>query len=287
MSPEQSPRTLTHDELTAEATARFGKNPLDWAFVCPNCGDIASTADLAKALADFPSTRRDGTPVRAEQIAGQECIGRTLGALNPGYTGRGCTWAAYGLIPGPWTIHLSEGRTRRSFRLAPVPQEVPRVLSIRQPWAFAVAEGFKPIENRSQRTHHRGPIFIHASRLPLRSVAIVRYSDDAAIRLDELGGSQNLWDARAHIPSSVAPAPHATLALSAVIATAQLTGCHQADDCCGPWGFPDQWHWEITDVHALREAVPQKGALGLRKAPPELVTAVRNAASTGQEATAG
>ncbi|MFJ6085097.1 VVA0879 family protein [Streptomyces sp. NPDC092369] len=281
-------QAFTHDELIAEARARFGKNPLDWAFICPNCGDTATTADIAKALTNFPATHRDGTPVKAEQIAGLECIGRTLGALTPGYTGRGCTWVAYGLIPGPWAIHLPDGRTRRSFRLAPAAQEVPRILSIRQPWAFAVAEGFKAIENRSRRTHYRGPIFIHASRLPLKSVAIVRYSRDAAIRLDNLGGSQNFWDARARIPSSVVPAPPATLALSAVIATAQLTGCHQADGCCcDPWGFADQWHWEITDVHPLHDAVPQKGALGLVKAAPELVKAVAKAASNDQEATAG
>lgn len=40
-----------------------------------------------------------------------------------------------------------------------------KALSLRQPWAWLVAEGLKPIENRSWSTKHRGPFFIHASRV--------------------------------------------------------------------------------------------------------------------------
>jgi hypothetical protein len=36
-------------------------------------------------------------------------------------------------------------------------------LSVRQPWAWLIVNGFKDIENRSRRTHHRGPLLIHAS----------------------------------------------------------------------------------------------------------------------------
>ena len=38
-----------------------------------------------------------------------------------------------------------------------------RALSIRQPWAWLVVNGYKDIENRSWRTNHRGPLLIHAS----------------------------------------------------------------------------------------------------------------------------
>ncbi len=36
-------------------------------------------------------------------------------------------------------------------------------LSLRQPWAWLIVNGVKDIENRSWRTHHRGPLLIHAS----------------------------------------------------------------------------------------------------------------------------
>jgi hypothetical protein len=149
-----------------------------------------------------------------------------------------------------------------------------RVLTVKQPWAYAIAEGFKLIDNRSQRTNYRGPLLIHAGQRVDSSVAIVLYSRDAARRLDELGGPLNYWDARARV-KSLFHTPPVTLALSAVIATAQLVGCHQATDgCCGPWGFPDQWHWELADVKPLKEAVPHAGALGLRKPTAELLEAV-------------
>ncbi|WP_046505937.1 ASCH domain-containing protein [Streptomyces odonnellii] len=150
-----------------------------------------------------------------------------------------------------------------------------RGLTIRQPWAFAIAEGFKTIENRSRRTNYRGQLLIHAGRALDNSVPIVRYSRDAAIRLDQLGGSHNFWDARARIPSSVYRGPHPTLALSGVIATARLAGCHEAaDGCCAPWGFPGQWHWELADIRQLTQAVPRAGALGLWKPDPSLLAAL-------------
>jgi hypothetical protein len=51
---------------------------------------------------------------------GQECIGRSLGALrkNEKYTGRGCDWCAYGLFRGPWIVVMPDGQEVGSFPLA-------------------------------------------------------------------------------------------------------------------------------------------------------------------------
>jgi hypothetical protein len=40
----------------------------------------------------------------------------------------------------------------------------PRVLSVKQPWAWAIVSGLKHVENRSWATPYRGTIYIHASR---------------------------------------------------------------------------------------------------------------------------
>lgn len=37
-----------------------------------------------------------------------------------------------------------------------------RALSIRQPWAWAITYGWKPVENRKWSTRYRGPVAIHA-----------------------------------------------------------------------------------------------------------------------------
>jgi hypothetical protein len=37
-----------------------------------------------------------------------------------------------------------------------------KALSVRQPWAWAIVAGWKPIENRTWQTNHRGLLLIHA-----------------------------------------------------------------------------------------------------------------------------
>jgi hypothetical protein len=107
-------RVLTQAELMAEAEAAFGKDWLDWAFRCPSCGDVASFGDFKEAGAEAAA-------------CGQECIGRSLGALKVPereWKGRGCSWVAYGLFAGPWQIILpadEDGGSERkvwSFPLA-------------------------------------------------------------------------------------------------------------------------------------------------------------------------
>lgn len=39
-----------------------------------------------------------------------------------------------------------------------------KTLSIKQPWAWSIAHGFKPVENRTWRTRYRGDILIHAGQ---------------------------------------------------------------------------------------------------------------------------
>lgn len=39
-----------------------------------------------------------------------------------------------------------------------------RVLSIKQPWAYLIANGIKDIENRDWNTSYRGPVLLHAGK---------------------------------------------------------------------------------------------------------------------------
>lgn len=122
-------RKLTQAELFAELTERFGPDPMGWAFKCPACGDVATGGDFKAALAEHPRTHRGGEPVWATDIFGQECVGRTLGALDkdgPKYTGRGCNFAAYGFIPGPWAVELPDGGQMHVFPIGPAPAEASR-----------------------------------------------------------------------------------------------------------------------------------------------------------------
>ena len=39
-----------------------------------------------------------------------------------------------------------------------------KALSIQQPWAWLIVNGYKPVENRSWPTTYRGPLLIHAGK---------------------------------------------------------------------------------------------------------------------------
>lgn len=119
MTSNREIQRRTQDQLVTELVARFGPKPSNWAFQCPSCGDIATGGDFRAALdgAGLPD-------VYASARLGQECIGRTLGALRRGveYKGRGCDWCAYGLFRGPDFVVLPDGREAPSFPIAPGPR---------------------------------------------------------------------------------------------------------------------------------------------------------------------
>lgn len=49
------------------------------------------------------------------------------------------------------------------------PPRMWNALSVRQPWAWLIVNGYKPIENRTWHTHMRGPILIHAGLTMMRN----------------------------------------------------------------------------------------------------------------------
>lgn len=126
-----------------------------------------------------------------------------------------------------------------------------RALTIRQPWADAIAHGNKRVENRSWRApakYHGTRILIHAGATYDRMARFLIDRDHLAAWHDER---------------------------KALIATATLTGCHrETGGCCAPWGEHDVWHWQLENVHPLPEPIPIKGALGLwtPTSPPATAT---------------
>ena len=149
-----------------------------------------------------------------------------------------------------------------------------RALTVRQPWASAIAFGDKRVENRSWPTAYRGLLAIHAG---------------ASVDWD---ATEKAWPAAGLAPY-VAGAPRkawtASLPLGAVIAVAELAGCHDDGTApcltplgrqgrlvmCSPWAQRFQWHWQLADVRPLREPVPCRGALGLWRLPADVEKAVR------------
>lgn len=102
-------RTLTHDEWMTEAKRRFGDDAMQWRFVCPSCGHIASVKDWKDAGA-------------TEGEVAFSCIGRRLKADDAktfGKKGGPCNYAGGGLFRlNPVLVQFGDGEPRQTFEFA-------------------------------------------------------------------------------------------------------------------------------------------------------------------------
>ncbi len=105
-------RVMTREEWEAEGVRRFGPEKLDWKFICPSCGHIASVKDWVDA--------------GGQGGIGFSCIGRWIGSKRNALDGKGpgpCNYAGAGLFRlGPVKI---EGDPAHWFDFAPEEFEDP------------------------------------------------------------------------------------------------------------------------------------------------------------------
>jgi hypothetical protein len=124
-----------------------------------------------------------------------------------------------------------------------------RVITVRQPWAWAIIHGSKRIENRSRPIKHRGPLLIHAA---------ARF--DPAFRTSEaLAEFERKHDVK--LP------PQEELALGAILGVVDLIDCVQLDPdspqhASDPWAI-GPWLWLLDKPKAFTEPIPARGQLGL------------------------
>ena len=144
-----------------------------------------------------------------------------------------------------------------------------RVLTVRQPYAWAIIHGGKDIENRTRNIagSYRGPVAIHAA---LQAPAFDTKHPE-------------LWplDER-----------HVT---AAIIGIVDLVGVHHSESCaeytliektpdytahrwmpsCSKWAdFNTPYHLKLANPHALANPIPYKGGLGLRRLTDDITTQI-------------
>lgn len=116
-----------------------------------------------------------------------------------------------------------------------------KALTVRQPWAWAIARGHKPIENRSWAPTYRGPLAIHAA---------AKWDDDAEYvlrliveRIRAQGGT---------LPKTLADdLPYS--GTGRIVAVVQFPSvCTARFGCdCGLWKVPAERHWQLTDARPI------------------------------------
>ncbi len=114
-------------------------------------------------------------------------------------------------------------------------------LSVRQPWAWLIVNGYKPVENRDWKTLRRGPLLIHAGK-----------------EIDKAGYE---WVAK-NLPElfGLIPAPHA-IEKGGIVGAVRIVDCvskHLSIWFFGKWGF-------VFDDATVLPFMPVNGALGFFK----------------------
>ena len=135
-------------------------------------------------------------------------------------------------------------------------ETVLRALSVRPPWAWAIAHANKKIENRSWRTSYRGPLVIHASQ---------NFVGSEAAELEQILGYE---------------LDPAIFKRGAFIAVADLVDVVRAEAIepspwlCGPYA------WLLENVQPLPAEVRASGKLGLWRPTQDQLRAIELSLAT-------
>ena len=120
-----------------------------------------------------------------------------------------------------------------------------KVLTIREPWASLIINGYKKYEFRSWKTNYRGKILIHTSQ-KIEKEMLSRFKD---YNLNCIGGT--------------------------IIGEAELTDCILVDEnfnqnlrkidnvVYGRSNHVEKYAWKLENVKKYDEPIPMKGKLGL------------------------
>lgn len=128
-----------------------------------------------------------------------------------------------------------------------------KVLSVRQPYAWLLASGIKPVENRDWFTSFRGPLLIHAG---------MKFEDEAVDWiLNRLSDDER----------KLFPMRKSAFPLGGIVGVVRMIDCvtdHESKWFCGDYGF-------VFERATPLPFMPMKGQLRFFDAPHEIVEQVR------------
>ena len=117
-----------------------------------------------------------------------------------------------------------------------------KVLTLQQPWAWAIFHAGKDIENRRWFTNYRGILYIHAGKSYNRGA-------EAWIK----------WKFDIDIP------PKSEMEFGKIIGAVKLNGIGTQLHQSNAWALPDKYHWQLENPILLPSPIPAIGRLSLWK----------------------
>lgn len=153
-----------------------------------------------------------------------------------------------------------------------------RILTVRQPWAWAIIHGGKDVENRVRNIAggYRGPVAIHVAGAYAESV-----------RGDAVFDAMDAWHDH---PDADCNAHPWKANVGKIIGVVDLVSVHHPDvgwgcpaspgdllPMCSAWSEPHAFHLVLANPRLLPEPIPYRGALGLRTLDDETVARIEAA----------
>lgn len=131
-------------------------------------------------------------------------------------------------------------------------------LTIYQPWATLIAEGFKEYETRPWRTPYRGLLAIHAGKTG-------KYLDEARVLEEEVG-----------VPEELRYPVGAILAIATLgtVVSTELHSPRREEIALGDWSR-GRFAWRLDDVRKLKSPVPCRGYQNLWDVPPDALRLIQ------------
>ena len=124
-------------------------------------------------------------------------------------------------------------------------------MTVKQPWAWLIAQGIKKVENRSWKTNYRGTVAIHVGKSNdvLNNKDVIKWIEKEGIFLPSEKQMRSQQ--------------------GKIIALVQLVGI--VSDSSSPWAIDGQFHWQLENVCQIDPSIPAKGKLGLWNFPIDKV----------------
>jgi hypothetical protein len=151
-----------------------------------------------------------------------------------------------------------------------------RILTVRQPWAWAIIHGGKDVENRVRNIAgaYRGPVAVHAgmawdwdTTLP---VGETPHPTSMSLTRGAIIGVVDLVDVHRVANSHFHPICYDLTGPNGLLEAAE-----RGDGACSPWSTANaQWHLVLANPRPLADPIPYKGALGLRRLDSETAARV-------------
>ncbi len=140
-----------------------------------------------------------------------------------------------------------------------------RILTVRQPWAWAIIHGGKDVENRVRNIagDYRGPVAIHVAQADAETAPEALWVDHAQW--------YDLAKFPLRKPNEFDPSFFDRGHIIGVVDLVDVHNLHRGPEeerhlpRCSAWADQDAWHMVFANPRPLDEPISYRGALGLRR----------------------